>query len=78
MEPNEDNRSLELANEIYSFKELVTIISDYYCFKNSINLEEEGEGDEWKKLKNDPKEIIPDNLHLLIEKAFKKQLNKFT
>ncbi len=78
MESNENNKSVELANEIYSFKELVTIISDYYCFKNSITTDGEGDGDEWKHLKDDPKEVIPENLHLLIEKAFKKQLNKFT
>jgi hypothetical protein len=76
----EETRGVELANEIFSFKELITIVVDYYCFKNNIEEDDEKEGDDWKigtKYENGEDEIIPEEINSLIEQAFKTQLNKF-
>lgn len=80
MESKEESRGAELANEIYSFKELITIIVDYYCFKNNIEEDDDKEGDDWKvgtKYESGEEEIIPEEMNGLIEQAFKTQLQKF-
>lgn len=56
--------------------ELIAVIVDYYCFKNNITDEEEGE--EWKKKTGNVKEnIVPEKLDGLIEKAFSSQLKRY-
>jgi len=77
---SEFNTGAELANEIYAVKELVSIIVDYYCFKNNIIETEEVEGEEWKigtKHEVDVPELIPEKIHKLIEKSFETQLGRF-
>ena len=65
-------------SEVNDLGELVSIIVDYYCFKENVSDEEEG--DEWKrKLKDDTKEnIVPKNIDKLIEQAFASQLKRFS
>ncbi len=74
----EPNESLILANEIYSFKELVSTIIEYYSFKNNIYQEEDSSGDEWKKgTKYDDNVVVPEKLDKLIEKSFESQIKRF-
>jgi len=77
MEENIEELELTKTN-ISELNELISIIVDYYCFKN--NASDEEEGDEWKKkLKDveDRTEIIPVNIDSLIGKSFASQLEKF-
>lgn len=78
-EKNESAGS-EMANEIFSFKELITVIVDYYCYKNNIVEDDERDGEEWKfgtKYDDSSEEIIPEEVNSLIEDAFKTQLKRF-
>jgi len=84
MESQNESRGTELANEIYSFKELITIIVEYYCFKNNIDEDDEldgdTEGETWKrgtKYDEVPIEIVPEEINDMIEQSFKTQLKKF-
>lgn len=82
MENKEEAKGLEMANEMYSFKELISIIVDYYCFKNNIVDEEgDGEAEAWKvgtKYEHQiPESIIPEDIDSLIQKSFASQLKKF-
>jgi len=77
---NEESSGSELANEIFSFKELITVIVDYYCFKNNITEDEERDGEDWKlgtKYDDSMEEIIPEEMNTLIETAFKSQIKRF-
>ncbi len=80
MEGKEESKGTELANEIYAFKELITVIVDYYCFKNNIDEEDEEDKEDWKigtKFEEDGTEVIPQEMNHLIENAFKTQLKRF-
>lgn len=80
MEPKEEAVDSKLY-EMYSFKELISTIMDYYCLRSDAsNNEEEKEGDSWKigtKYENAVDYIIPDEIDDLVEQAFKTQLGKF-
>jgi len=86
MESKEEYNELSRFEEVSALKELVAIVVDYYCFKNSDiqNDIDSEEGEIWKKnLKNqdnnsENENIIPKDIDALIEKTFKKQLKKFT
>lgn len=59
---------------------LIDMIVDYYSFRANIFSEDDNEKNEWEK---DPAlesrdDVIPNKMHLTIEKAFLNQLNKFT
>jgi hypothetical protein len=68
----------EKINDVVALSQLVTVIVDYYAFKNQV--EEDEEGDEWKKKvsSNNESSIIPSKLDTIIEKAFTTQLKRFT
>ncbi len=70
--------------KISALKELISVIVDYYCFKNDkINESEQDDDDDkiWQKhIENSddkPKTIIPEEIDYLIEESFKSQLKKF-
>ncbi len=79
MHSEELNESVELLNEVYSLKELIVVILDYYSFKNNLVNDEDAPGDEWKKgTKYDQNLIVPAKIDKLIEASFEAQLKKFT
>lgn len=60
-------------NEINDLGYLLNVILDYYLSsENNID-----EGEEWKKGTNLQKDIIPEEIDALVNKAFKSQLKKF-
>lgn len=69
----------KLNSEIYALKEVITMIVDYYCFKNNMTEDKDGEVENWKvNTKYEQKNtIIPENINKLIEQTFKTQLKKF-
>lgn len=76
-----ENQGFDINSEpdhtVYQFEKLISIIVDYYCFKNNISESEDGE--EWKKKADIPSSgIIPDKIHNSIEKSFLVQLKKFS
>lgn len=69
----------KLNSEIFALKEVITMIVDYYCFKNNMIEDKDGDADNWKvNTKYEQKSnIIPENINKLIEQTFKAQLKKF-
>lgn len=76
--PPESFENPEKINDVVALSQLVTVIVDYYAFKNRI--QEDEEGDEWKKKMSAGNEnsVIPNKLDTIIEKAFTTQLKRFT
>lgn len=76
--PQEQFDNPEKINDVVALSQLVTVIVDYYAFKNQV--QEDEEGDEWKKrmAATNDNSVIPNKLDSIIEKAFTTQLKRFT
>lgn len=79
--PIQENPELKL-NDVLALKELIAVIVDYYCFKNNdfLDIEEDDEenyGQSFSENKDESNNIIPTDMHTLIEETFKSQLTKF-
>lgn len=84
---NQDPISISILEEVQALEKIISITMDYYCFKNNMMEETDGEiddADKWKKgtqydsqRGNQPSnKIIPDNVDKLIQTALEKNLKK--